>query len=101
MQNVIAGGAGGSRCSTWPAPSPTAASTGLGCGCCQLTFPFHDELEGYWHLSDRRGLFAVARRQDNVFVGDFRATDPRTSPPLHEQPGAPAVPASGRSGQSP
>jgi hypothetical protein len=66
----------------------------------QLTFPSHDELEGYWPLADRRGLFAVARRHDNVFVAAFRETEPRPSPPEHEAPSVPTVPASGRSGQS-
>jgi hypothetical protein len=47
----------------------------------RLTFPAHDELEGYWPLASHRGLFAVARRRDNLFVGVFRPTEPRPSPP--------------------
>src|SRR5271166_6213893 len=38
----------------------------------RLTFPSHDELEGYWPLDSRRGLFAIARRRDNVLVGALR-----------------------------
>jgi hypothetical protein len=47
----------------------------------RLTFGAHDELEGYWPLADRRGLFAVARRRDNVSVGEFRPVEPRSSLP--------------------
>ena len=46
----------------------------------RMTFPAHDELEGYWPLAGQRGLFAVAHRQDNLFVIAFRETDPRPSP---------------------
>ena len=38
-------------------------------------------LEGYWPLAGRRGLFAVARRRDNLVAGAFRETEPRRSPP--------------------
>jgi hypothetical protein len=51
-----------------------------------LTFPPHDELEGYWSLGSGRGLFAVARRSDNLFIGSFHATEPRLSPPEEKQP---------------
>jgi hypothetical protein len=51
----------------------------------QLTFGPHDELEGYWPLDGQRSLFAVARRQDNVFVGVMRPTTPRPSPPASGQ----------------
>ena len=47
----------------------------------RLTFLPHDELEGYWPLNQQRALFAVARRQDNLFTGSFRDTTPRPSPP--------------------
>ncbi len=47
----------------------------------RLTFLSHDELEGYWPMNKQRALFAVARRQDNLFTGAFRQTDPRPSPP--------------------
>ncbi len=46
----------------------------------RLTFGSHDELEGYWQLSKQRGLFAVARRRDNLFIGTYRQTAPLTSP---------------------
>jgi hypothetical protein len=51
----------------------------------RLTFPSHDELEGYWPLSDRRGIFAVSRRRDNLLASAFRATEPRTSPAEKER----------------
>ncbi|MDR3636369.1 MAG: hypothetical protein P4L84_21380 [Isosphaeraceae bacterium] len=54
----------------------------------RLTFPAHDELEGYWPLSGQRGLFAIARRQDNVFSGTFRETKPQPSPPEKRLSGA-------------
>jgi hypothetical protein len=44
-------------------------------------FPPHDELEGYWDLDGDRGLFAVARRSDNLLIGTIRPTEPRPSPP--------------------
>ena len=61
----------------------------------RLTFPSHEELEGYWPLAGRRALFAVARRRDNVFAGAFRETEPRPSPPNTTQPDINAVPAGG------
>jgi hypothetical protein len=61
----------------------------------RLTFPSHDELEGYWQLAERRGLFAVARRRDNLFAASFRETEPRPSPPDTTRPDVNAVPASG------
>jgi hypothetical protein len=67
----------------------------------RLTFPPHDELEGYWRLADRRGLFAVARRRDNLFAGTFRETQPRPSPPDQGPSGVKAVPAGGRPARVP
>jgi hypothetical protein len=67
----------------------------------RLTFAAHDELEGYWPLTGQRGLFAVARRRDNLFVAAFRPTEPRPSPPEKRESAVEAVPASGRSGQTP
>ena len=58
----------------------------------RLTFAPHDELEGYWPLTDQRGLFAVARRRDNLFIGTFGRTEPRTSPPEQAGPAVEAVP---------
>ena len=62
----------------------------------RLTFAAHDELEGYCPLASRRGLFAVARRRDNLFVGAFRQTEPRPSAPDRGRLGVEAVPAGGR-----
>ena len=45
-----------------------------------LTFPSHDELEGFWPLDPSRSLFAAARRKDNVLIGTIRPTDPTPSP---------------------
>ncbi len=67
----------------------------------RLTFPAHDELEGYWGLASRRGFFAVARRHDNLFIGTFRPTEPRPSPPNQERSGVGAVPVGGRPGRIP
>jgi hypothetical protein len=64
------------------------------------TFPSHDELEGYWPLVGRRGLFAVARRGDNLSVGAVRETEPRPSPPDKPQSSAEPVRA-GQQGQTP
>ncbi|MEJ7638289.1 MAG: hypothetical protein WKF75_10015 [Singulisphaera sp.] len=52
----------------------------------RMTFPPHDELEGYWPLDRGRALFAVARRRDNLVVGVCRATSPRPSPPPAAEP---------------
>jgi hypothetical protein len=46
-----------------------------------LTFPSHDELEGFWRQSSERMLFVAARRADNIVVGSIRSTDPLPSPP--------------------
>ena len=67
----------------------------------RLTFPAHDELEGYWPLASQRGLFAVARRRDNLFVSAFRPTEPRPSPPAQGRSGAGAVPVGSRPGRVP
>jgi hypothetical protein len=53
----------------------------------RLTFPWHDELEGYWPLGNRRGLFAIARRRDNIVIGSFHVTNPQPSPPAQLDPG--------------
>jgi hypothetical protein len=67
----------------------------------RLTFHAHDELEGYWPLASQRGLFAVARRSDNLFVGAFRESQPRPSPPAQEQSGVKSAPVGGRAGPLP
>jgi hypothetical protein len=62
----------------------------------RLTFPSHDELEGYWPLAGRQALFAVARSRDNLFKGAIRETKPRRSLPESSLSGAESRPASGR-----
>jgi hypothetical protein len=52
----------------------------------RLTFDPHDELEGYWRLTDQKGLFAVARRHDNLFIGTHRRTGPHTSAAVQIKP---------------
>jgi hypothetical protein len=59
----------------------------------RLTFEPHDELEGYWPLTLERGLFAVARRRDNLFIGGFRKTEPRQSEPPQQPARVSAAPA--------
>jgi hypothetical protein len=46
-----------------------------------LTFPSHDELEGYWPLDGGKVLFVAARRQDNIVVGTVRPDTPHVTPP--------------------
>jgi hypothetical protein len=46
-----------------------------------LTFPPHDELEGYRPLGGRRGLFVTSSPRDNLVVGDIRTITPRESRP--------------------
>ena len=67
----------------------------------RLTFSPHDELEGYWPLASHRGFFAVARRRDNLFVGAFRPTEPRPSPPDQGRSGAGIAPGAGRPARVP
>lgn len=57
-----------------------------------LTFDSHDELEGSWQLSKQRGLFAVARRRDNLFIGTYRQTAVFTSPAVQGKSIIKAVP---------
>jgi hypothetical protein len=45
-----------------------------------LTFPPHDELEGYWPLDRERSLFVTSRRDGNLVIGTTRPTGPRLSP---------------------
>ena len=71
-------------------------SDGPGVRLRRLTFPPHDELEGYWPLAAGRAMFAVARRKDNLFTGTFRETEPRPSPPEARPSGLESLPASGR-----
>ena len=45
-----------------------------------LTFPSHDELEGYWPLEGGRVVLAVSRRKDNLVLGVVKTIEPRPSP---------------------
>jgi hypothetical protein len=81
IQNVIAGR--GWRLDVLDLSHAVAdgRAEGPGVRVRRLTFPPHDELEGYWPLESRRGLFAVARRSDNLFSATFRKVAGRPSPP--------------------
>jgi hypothetical protein len=46
-----------------------------------LTFPPHDELEGYRPLGGRRGVFVTSSRTGNLTVGEVREVTPRESRP--------------------
>jgi hypothetical protein len=50
-----------------------------------LTFPPHDELEGYRPLGGQRGLFITSGRRDNVVVADMRALPAARTQPLPAQ----------------
>jgi hypothetical protein len=67
----------------------------------RLTFAPHDELEGYWRLTEERGLFAVARRRDNLFVASIHLTGPFSSPSEKAKPTTEAVPAGDQPGRKP
>ena len=41
-----------------------------------LTFPYSDELEGFWQVDDKQVLFAAARRRDNLVLGSIQASRP-------------------------
>ena len=53
---------------------------GPGVRLARYTFPPHDELEGWKPLDDRRGVFVISSRKDNVVVGEIKAAEPRPSP---------------------
>jgi hypothetical protein len=101
IQNVIAGR--GWRLDVLDLARAVAdgRADGPGVRVRRLTFPPHDELEGFWPTSGRRGLFAVAGRGDNLVAGTFRETEPRPSPPDGERPGAEVAPAVDRARQGP
>jgi hypothetical protein len=67
----------------------------------RLTFAPHDELEGYWRLTEQQSLFAVARRRDNLIIGSYRQTGQIPSPPKQEKPITQAVPAGDQPGRNP
>jgi hypothetical protein len=46
-----------------------------------LTFPPHDELEGYRPLVGDRGLFVTSSRKDNVVVGEVKSVPPQEPRP--------------------
>jgi hypothetical protein len=82
IQNVIAGR--GWRLDVLDVARAVAdgRADGPGVRVRRLTFPPHDELEGYWPLESHRGIFAVARRQDNLFSATFREVAGRPLPPV-------------------
>jgi hypothetical protein len=45
-----------------------------------VTFPPHNELEGFWPLDGERVLLVTSSRANNITLGVIRATDPRPSP---------------------
>jgi hypothetical protein len=45
-----------------------------------LTFPPHDELEGYWPLDAERSLFVTSRGNGNIVIGIAQPAAPRLSP---------------------
>ncbi len=45
-----------------------------------LTFPPHDELEGYWPLDNVRSLFVTSRLEGNIVIGAARPAAARLSP---------------------
>jgi hypothetical protein len=67
----------------------------------RLTFPLHDELEGYWPRGACRAFFAAARLHDNLLEATFRETEPELSPPEPRSTPAEAVPEGARPGQTP
>ena len=93
VQNVIAGR--GWRLDVLDLARAVAdgRADGPGVRVRRLTFAPHDELEGYWRLTEDRGLFAVARRRDNVFVAAVHPTGPFSSPSENAKPTTEAVPA--------
>jgi hypothetical protein len=102
VQNVIAGHGWRLDALDLARAVEDGRADGPGVRLRRLTFPLHDELEGYWPRSIDSGLFAAARRQDNVVVASFRAVDPHLSPPASAtSPRAAASPAGFRSGQTP
>jgi hypothetical protein len=54
---------------------------GPGVRARMLTFPPHDELEGYRPLGERGGLFVTSSRKNNLVVGEVKEVAPRESPP--------------------
>ena len=77
VQNVIAGR--GWRLDVLDLAKAVAdgRASGPGGRVRMLTFPPHDELEGYRPLEGGRGLFVTSMRKNNVVVGDIRSVEPR------------------------
>jgi hypothetical protein len=101
VQNVIAGR--GWRLDVLDLARAVAdgRADGPGVRVRRLTFPPHDELEGYWPLATGRGFFAIARRWDNLLAASFHQAQPRPSPPDQGRSGVEAVPTGGRPGRAP
>jgi hypothetical protein len=81
VQNVIAGR--GWRLDVLDLAKAVAdgRASGPGVRVRMLTFPPHDELEGYRPLDGKRGLFVTSMVKDNLVVGVVKSTPPRESPP--------------------
>ena len=47
----------------------------------RVTFPPHDELEGFCYLEGKQGLFITSSRANNLVIGQIRPVSPRPSPP--------------------
>ena len=67
----------------------------------RMTFPSHEELEGYWPQGGGRSLFAVARRRDNLLVGAIREHEPYLSPPAEGRDNSATTPAVGKPPRDP
>jgi hypothetical protein len=80
VQNVIAGR--GWRLEVWDLAKAVAdgRSWGPGVSVRTLTFPPHDELEGYRPLGEKVGLFVTSSRKDNLTVGEVKEVPPLESP---------------------
>lgn len=69
---------------------------GPGVRISRMTFPDHDELEGFWPLAGGRSLFVIARRHNNLLVGTAHASPARLSPPAEGGADTSASPSLGR-----
>jgi hypothetical protein len=46
-----------------------------------MTFPPHDELEGYWPLDNKRAVFVTSSRNENLVIGTTERITPQVSAP--------------------
>jgi len=47
----------------------------------RVTFPPHDELEGFCWIEDARGLFVTSSRSENLVIGRIQPVEPRRTVP--------------------